>query len=364
MEKMQEALREKQQGTLIEVSQQTVEQYLWHWLVHMAKDRLRPRTYERYEQYVRLHLIPVLGKVKLQALSPQHIQIWKAKKLKEGLSPTTVKTMHMVLYKALSDAIKLELVTRNVCEMVSPPRQTHKELTVLTDEQARRFLEAVVGQPDEALFMVAIATGMRRGELLGLKWQDINFEERILRVRRTLNRVPTVLGKGAGMLVESEPKTKQSRRSIVLPAFALEALQRQKQLQTEWKHYAEDAWEEHEYVFTTPLGRYIHPNTLYRRFKVLLKQAGLPDLRFHDLRHSVASSLLSHGVHPKVVQEILGHSQISITLDIYSHVLPTMHVDAMEKLHQAFLGYHNPDVSGQKDDNNDEDAAGGILATV
>jgi hypothetical protein len=183
-------------------------------------------------------------------------------------------------------------------------------------------------------------------------------------VCRTLKRVPTVLGEGAGTLVEAEPKTKQSRRSMVLPAFALEALQRQKQLPTEWKHYAEDAWEEHDYMFTTPLGRYIHPHTLYRRFKVLLKQAGLPDLRFHDLHHSVVSSLLSHGVHPKVVQEILGHSQMSITLDIYSHVLPTMYVDAMEKLHRAFLCYPNPDISEQKDDYNDEDAAAGIFATV
>lgn len=356
-EKMQAALREKEQGVMVDASRQTVEQYLRYWLEHSAKDRIRPRTYERYEQYVRVHILPTLGKVKLQSLSPQHIQTWKSKKLKEGLSPTTVRTMHVVLHKALSDAIKLGLVSRNVTEMVSPPRKARQEMQVLTANQARQFLDAAKGEPDEALFIVALATGMRRGELLGLKWQDINFQEGILRVRRTLNRIPTVLGEGAGSLVESEPKTMQSRRSIVLPAFALEALQRQKLVQTKWRQNAGDAWEEHGYVFTTPTGRYIHPNTLYARFKALLKKAGLPDIRFHDLRHSVATQLLSSGVHPKVVQEILGHSQISMTMDIYSHVLPTMHQDAMDKLHRAFLG-KDENKTGEENDEDDENGSG------
>lgn len=359
-EKMQAALREKQLGTLVDASQQTVEQYLQQWLEHSAKDHIRPRIYERYEQYVRLHLIPLLGKIKLQALSPQHIQTWKSKKLKEGLSPTTVRTVHIVLHKALSDAVKLGLLMRNVSEMVSPPRKARQEMRVLSAGQARQFLDASVGQPDEALFTMALATGMRRGELLGLKWQDISFQEGVLRVRRTLSRVPTVMGEGAGMLVESEPKTSQSRRTIILPGFAIEALQRQSQLQAEWKQNAGAAWEEHGYVFTTPLGRYIHPNTLYARFKVLLKKAGLPDIRFHDLRHSVATLLLSSGVHPKVVQEILGHSQISMTMDIYSHVLPAMHQDAMSKLNQAFKDSSVNDVSKKEDDDN----ASGVLMPV
>jgi integrase len=361
-EKMQTDLREKEQGTLVDASRQTVEQYLQNWLEHSAKDHIRPRTYERYEQYVRLHIIPPLGKIKLQALSPQHIQNWKAKKLKEGLSSTTVRTMHVILHKALSDAVKLELVARNVTEMVSPPRKARQEMQVLTASQARQFMNIVIGQPDEALFILALATGMRRGELLGLKWQDIDFQESILCVRRTLNRVPTVMGEGAGSFVESEPKTMQSRRSIVLPGFALEALQRHKQIQAEWKHNAADAWEEHGYAFTTPLGRYIHPNTLYARFKALLKRAGLPDIRFHDLRHSAASLLLSNGVHPKVVQEILGHSQISMTMDIYSHVLPTMHQDAMEKLHQVFL--ENSESTQRLDQNKSDDDPGGVFATI
>src|SRR6266567_4058550 len=227
-ESMQAALREKQQGTLVDASQQTVEQYLKHWLEHSVKDSIRPRSYERYEQYVRLHLIPVLGRVRLQALTPQHVQTLKSKKMKEGLSPTTVSTIHIILHKALSDAVRLGLIARNVCDMVSPPRKQHKEMKLLTADQARKLLDAAVGYPNEALFVLALATGMRRGELLGLKWQDINLTGGVLQVRRVLNRVPTVLGDGAGLLVESEPKTKQSSRSIVLAGFALEALRKQK----------------------------------------------------------------------------------------------------------------------------------------
>lgn len=355
-EKMQAALREQQQGTLIDVSQQTVAQYLKDWLEHSAKDRIRPRTFERYEQYVRLHIIPTLGKVKLQALSAQQIQAWKSKKLKEGLSPTTVSAMHMVLHKALADAVKLGLVVRNVCELVSPPRKRRQEMKAFTEEQARQFLDAVAGHPHEAFFVVALATGMRMGELLGLKWQDISFREGMLHVRRTLSRVPTVLGEGAGSFVEAEPKTRQSRRSIVLSSIAVKTLQKHKQLQEIQKQNAEDAWEDHDYVFCNPLGRYIHPNTLRQQFQALLRKANLPAIRFHDLRHSVATLLLSSGVHPKVVQEILGHSQISMIMDIYSHVLPTMHQDAMDKLNQAFGD------SDVEDDGNDN--AGGVLASV
>ena len=177
-----------------------------------------------------------------------------------------------------------------------------------------------------------------------------------MHVRRTLSRVPTVMGEGAGSLVESEPKTRQSRRSIVLAGFALDALRKHKQLQDEWQKEAGDSWEGRDYVFCTPLGRGIHPNTLRKQFIALVGKAGVPAIRFHDLRHSVASLLLMRGVHPKVVQEILGHSQISITMDIYSHVLPIMHQDAMDQLHQAF--------AEQNEGEGDDDEGGGVLARI
>lgn len=344
---MQAALLEKQQGTLVTAPQQTVSQYLAYWLEHNVRDAVRPRTYERYESIVRLHIVPIMGKVKLQALTPQHINTLKSKKLKEGLSPTTVSAIHDMLHKALDDAVKMGLIARNVCDVVSHARKQHKEINPLMPEQARKLLEAAKGHPQEALFVLALATGMRRGELLGLKWQDINLDKGTLQVRRMLSRLPTQMGKENGDLyVEAEPKTKSSRRNIVIAGFALEALKEHRKRQNEMKRLAGDSWEEHDYVFCKALGQHLDPGGVLVQLKHLLEKAGLPDRRFHDLRHSAATLLLSMGVHPKVVQEILGHSVISMTMDIYSHVLPTMQRDAMDKLNQVFEGWNIPPAPG------------------
>lgn len=346
-DKMQAALLEKQQGTLVTAPQQTVSQYLAYWLEHNVRDAVRPRTYERYESIVRLHIVPIMGKVKLQALTPQHINTLKSKKLKEGLSPTTVSAIHDMLHKALDDAVKMGLIARNVCDVVSHARKQHKEINPLMPEQARKLLEAAKGHPQEALFVLALATGMRRGELLGLKWQDINLDKGTLQVRRMLSRLPTQMGKENGDLyVEAEPKTKSSRRNIVIAGFALEALKEHRKRQNEMKRLAGDSWEEHDYVFCKALGQHLDPGGVLVQLKHLLEKAGLPDRRFHDLRHSAATLLLSMGVHPKVVQEILGHSVISMTMDIYSHVLPTMQRDAMDKLNQVFEGWNIPPAPG------------------
>jgi integrase len=338
LEKLNAAREEKRRGTLVIAPQQTVTQYLAYWLEHTVKDAVRPRTYERYEAIVRLHIVPVFGKVKLQALTPQHVQTLKSKKLKEGLSPTTVSAIHEMLHKALDDAIKMGLLARNVCDVVSPPRKEHKEINPLTPDEARKLLKVAKGHPQEALFVLALATGMRRGELLGLKWQDVNLAEGTLQVRRILGRLPTQMGKDRGDLyIESEPKTKSSRRNIVLAGFALEALRQHRIRQEEVRRLAGDLWEDHDYVFCTSLGKHLDPGYgVLVQLKMLLKKAGLPEIRFHDLRHSAATLLLSNGVHPKVVQEILGHSEISMTMDIYSHTLPTMQRDAMDRLNRTF----------------------------
>lgn len=330
-EKLKVALRELQQGTLVTGPQQTVAHYLHEWLkVH--KQVIRPRSYERYEAIIRLHLVPMLGKLPLQKLTGQHLQRLYTEKLESGLSSTTVSAIHGMLHTALDDALKLGILTRNVCEAVSPPRKVHKEMKPLSPEQVRQLLEVAKGHPQEALFILALATGMRRGELLGLKWQDINFEQGVLQVQRALTRMPTGLG-----YKETEPKTRKSRRSIMLTAFAIEALKKHQARQLEMKKAAGDAWEEHDYVFCTAAGKHLHPgHDVLEELKKLLKKAGLPDVRFHDLRHSTATLLLSKGVHPKVVQEILGHSEISMTLDTYSHVLPTMQKAAMEGLNDFF----------------------------
>jgi integrase len=336
-EKLKKALYEQQQGMLVTGAQQKVGQFLTHWLEDVHKRSIRPRTYERYEEIVRLHLAPGIGYHQLQKLSAQHLQSFYAKKLEEGLSTTTVISFHNVLHKALETAVRWNLIARNPCDLVSPPRRKRFEIRPLSMQQIQQFLAVARGHRQEALFILALATGMRRGELLALKWQDLDLEQGTLQVRRILTRIPSRLpGKG---YEEAEPKTDKGRRSIALPSFAAEALRQHRLRQTEAKLKAGPAWQDRDYVFCTSIGTHLNPTRdVLDALKSLLEQAGLPDIRFHDLRHSSATMLLGMKVHPKIVQELLGHSQIAITLDIYSHVLPTMQEEAMHKLDEALGG--------------------------
>ena len=339
-EKLGSALHEKKQGTLVATPNQTVGQFLTDWLEHTHKQSVRPRTYERYEGVLRLHLVPALGRYQLQKLSAQHLQAFYTRKLEEGLSPTTVRYYHSVLHNALGSAVKWGFIPRNVCDLVTPPRKARFEMQPFSIEQVQTFLETVQGHRWEALFTLALATGMRQGELLGLKWQDINFATQTLQVRRILTRIQSATTK---VYVEAEPKTQQSRRNITIAAFALEALKQHRLRQIETKLKAGPFWEEHDYVFCTLTGTHLRPSHVVVEFKKLLKKAGLPDIRFHDLRHSAATLLLSLGVHAKVVQEMLGHTQISMTMDIYSHVLPSMQQDAVNKLNTLVIKRHEHD---------------------
>jgi integrase len=330
-EKLKQALHEQLQGTLVMAPQQTIAQFLVDWLENTHKKSVRPATYERYKDTIRLHLVPVLGSYRLQKLSAQHVQAFYAKKLNEGLSPTTVIYFHSVLHNALDTAVKWGLVPRNVCDLTSPPRKERFEIQPLSAEQVQQFLLAVRGHKWETLFTLALATGMRQGELLGLKWQDITFSRGTLQVRRILSRVMSE--RAVREFVEADPKTEQSLRSIPLAPFALSALREHRARQLEDKVKAGPAWQEHDYVFCTLTGTHLRPNHVYDEFKKILKRAALPAIRFHDLRHSTATLLFGLGVHAKVVQEMLGHTQISMTMDIYAHVLPGMQVDAVQRLH-------------------------------
>jgi integrase len=343
-EKLQAAFQEKQQGIVLEGTlRQTLGQFLADWLENSQKQTVRPRTYERYEEIVRLHIAPVLGRHRLQKLSAQHVQAFYTRKLNEGLSASTVGVFHNVLHKGLDTAMRWGLVPRNVCDLVSPPHAERFEIQPLTAEQAHQLLTAARGHRLEALFALALASGMRRGELLALKWQDINFATATLQVRRILSRVPSKMsGKG---FVETEPKTQKSRRSVVIAPFALEVLKQHRIHQLEAKLQAGPIWQDHDYVFCTSIGTHLNPSKdVLDQLKVLLKKAGLPDIRFHDLRHSAATLLLTEEVHPKVVQELLGHSSISMTMDVYSHVLPSMQQDAIGRLNSA-LGKYEGDTS-------------------
>lgn len=247
-----------------------------------------------------------------------HVQALYRDRLDAGLAPATVQKIHVVLHKALSQAVAWSLVPHNATEAIKAPRPDQKEARPLSREQARAFLAAAREDRLEALYVLAVTTGMRQGELLGLGWDDVDLSRGVVRVNRTL-------GRSGGRLLLGEPKTKKSRRTIPLSAKALDALKAHRKTQVEERIGLASLWEEYGLVFATRTGTPINPSNLRKRsFKRLLKKVGLPPVRFHDLRHTAATLLLMEGVHPKYVQELLGHANVSITLDTYSHVLPGM----------------------------------------
>lgn len=329
--KLHEAMREVEQGTLLPDRDQRLSQYLDYWLEQIERPTLKVGSYKRYRSILDNHLIPAFGHLQMRKLRVEHLDRFYTKKQADGLAPKTIHLIHNVLHKALETAVKRHYIARNVCDEAVLPRIPWREIRPLSKEQADRLLQAAKGHRLETLITLAITTGMRRGELLALTWDDIDLVEGRVQIRRTVNRY----GADAGYVV-SEPKTAKGRRSIILPSFVRDLLQQHRLHQQELKVQAGETWQEHGLVFASTIGTFFHPNRLLKEFNELLREAGLPHVRFHDLRHSAATLLLTMGVHPKVVQEILGHSDISMTLDIYSHVLPTMQQEAMARLDQAF----------------------------
>jgi integrase len=280
---------------------------------------VRKSTFDCYEVICRRHIVPALGGMKLSRLTPVHVQEFYRDKLDGGLASASVHKCHTVLHKALDQAVNWHLIPRNVCDGVKAPRAVPKEeMRTLSPEETRHFLEAARGDRLEALYVLAVTTGMRQGELLGLKWQDVDLEAKMLQVRRTLTR-------HGGKIALGEPKTKKSRRSIRLTSHAVEVLKAHLNRQLREIEILGDRYQDQGLIFTTDTGAPVNPSNLRQRsFAPLLKRAGLPHMRFHDLRHTCATLLLSRGVHPKFVQELLGHATIAITLDTYSHVMPSM----------------------------------------
>lgn len=326
-----QALRDRDAGLPIVGEKQTLAQYLALWLKDIAPT-IRPRSLQRYEEAVRLHINPHLGATTLSRLVPQQLQTFYTLKLEEGLAPATVARLHAVLRRSLGEAFRLGLVQRNVATLVRAPRPTHHEMRTFSPEQARTLLEAAHDDPLEALYVLAITTGMRRGELLALHWADINLDERFLQVRYTVQHV-----KGGGYIF-APPKTPRSRRKIALTGMAVEALRRHRRRQLEQRVELGAEWHDEDLIFTSADGHAIRANhVLQRMFTPLLQRAGLPLIRFHDLRHTAATLLLLQGIHPKVVSEMLGHATVSMTLDTYSHVLPDMQKDATAALDRLLV---------------------------
>jgi integrase len=326
------ALRDQQQGLPVVVERQTVAQFLRHWLADTAAHRLRPGTFRRYEELTRLHALPTLGKLPLAKLTPQQLSHLYGAKLAEGLSPRTVEFLHRVLHSALKEAVLWGLIARNPADAVKAPKPKRPPIHPLNQEQAQALLRAAEEDPLGALYVVAVMVGMRQGELLGLQWADIDWDSGRVRVRHTLQ-----WHKG-GQWSLDEPKTGHSRRSIRLPVTALQALKAHRAQQATQRLALGPAWHDHDVVFTNAVGRPIDPCALaHRGFPRLLQRAGLPKIRFHDLRHTYATLALLNGEKPKVVQETLGHASITLTMDTYSHLLPDMQEDAAARM-ERLLG--------------------------
>jgi integrase len=329
--KLERAWLEHKQGILATGPNQKVKDYIVQWFEDVHKPTIGLSSYVKYRNILYKHIIPALGGRQIRHVTPQHIQTFYTNLLKSGLSSSTVLSIHGLLHKAFNNAVTWNLVARNVFDTVSLPRLTTKELQLLSMEQAHTLLEAAKEHRLETLLIVVLATGMRHGELRGLRWHDINFEEKYLTVRRTVGQLA-----GHGY-VEREPKTAKGRRKIILPDFVIDQLKKHRMQQEEAKQKAANKWQERGLVFCNRHGGFIHQSNTMGMFRRLLEKAKLPlDLRIHDLRHSAATIFLSMGIHPKIVQELLGHSQISITMDTYSHVMPSMQQEAMDKWDTVF----------------------------
>ncbi len=325
-QKLRKAMTDSDAGLVFEAESLTVGNYLVQWLPGSVKGTVKQTTYECYERLMRLHLVPTLGRVKLKALTPAHVRALYKDKLDSGLSASTVQRIHALLHKALKQAMDDGFIPRNVTESAKAPRQSRKEMQSFTPEQTRVFLEAVREDRLGALYLLAIHTGLRQGELLGLRWDDVDFETGRLAVRRTLSGAK-------GGVTFTTPKNGKSR-SVRLTPQAIETLRVHRKRQLEERIKLAGLWQDHNLVFCTSKGTALNRHNIHRRsFKPLLEQAGLPhSFRFHDLRHNFATLMLTGGEHAKVIQEMLGHANINITLDIYSHVLPDMQEQAVNRL--------------------------------
>jgi integrase len=323
------ALKARDEGQVIPRGHGSVADLLENWLPGM-RPRIRYSTWRRYRQLIERHILPACGRISLARLSPMDVQRMVNRILGAGLSPTTAHHAHAVLRRALRDAVAAELVGRNVAAMVKPPPMAFREMQTLDADQARAFLAAGTGDRWEALWILAVTTGMRQGELLGLRWSDVDLDRGVLHVTGNLSRGPN------GLEV-TRPKTHRSRRPIRLSQTAVDAMRRQKAAQAAERLQVGAAWEDHQLVFCRPTGRPVTAAWLVRgRFQPLLKRAGLPLIRFHDLRHTAATLWFRSGVNPKIVQETLGHSRVAITLDTYSHMIPDLQLETARVMDELF----------------------------
>jgi integrase len=301
----------------------TIGEYLTSWL-ESVKTTLRPKTAIQYEQIVQHHIIPYIGKMKLKDLRPILVDQFYGKMLKDGIGVRTIRLTHSVLHVTLERAVKYELILRNPAHGAQVPKKNTAEMSVLDESQVSTFLTAAQGNRCQVMFHLAVVTGMRQAELFGLKWADISWTKGQLYVRRQAQRIP---GQGC---VLSEPKTRAGRRTIKLGEGTLNLLRQQSEKVKQDKAVAGRRWMDNDLIFPCSIGTPLDQSNVLGEFYTVLKNAGLPRIRFHDLRHTAASLILNHGVPVIVVSKILGHSKPSVTVDIYGHLYNEMQDQAAQ----------------------------------
>ncbi|MDQ3696220.1 MAG: site-specific integrase [Chloroflexota bacterium] len=327
-QKLRAAIQAVETGQVSADERLTVRAFVERWLSSI-EGSVRPATLRRYADLMRLHVLPTVGGVQLRRLAPLHVQELHALWREKGLSPTSCYHAHYILHRVLVQAARWRLITGNPCELVDAPRRGSPEMKTWDARQAAVALAAGDTTDLAALWRLALLCGLRRGELLGLRWDDIDLDRGSLAVRRTLSR-----GNG-GTWELGQTKTTAGRRSVALPASCVAALRAHRDRQGFERQRLGEVWEDHGFVFTNETGGPLHVNSLVVRYRRLIAAAGVPTIRFHDLRHTCATLLLAAGIHPKVVQERLGHSDISMTLNRYSHVMPGMQQQAADALDAA-----------------------------
>jgi integrase len=334
--RLTELLHQVDQGGYIKPVNLTVGAFLGQWLRDYVVTNVRARTEEGYRDIIIGHLIPGMGNIPLAQLNGAHLQEYYARALSNGrkdgeggLSPRSVLHHHRVLREALSHAVKWQLVSRNVADAVDPPRPEKVEMTALDNSGLLRLLDAARATMYFPLLHLVAYTGLRRSEALALRWQDIDLDLATLAVVRSVHRV-----RGKGM-VFTPPKTARSRRQVALsPSAALALRAHRDQQQALWADIGTPAG---DMVFCRIDGSPLRPDTVTHAFADLVKKAGIPHVRLHDLRHTHATLMMEQGVNPKVVSERLGHSSVGITLDLYSHVSPTLQADAALRFDRAMV---------------------------
>ena len=319
-----ELLRQVDTDSFVEPSGLTVGEYLLKWLRESVKGRVKNRTYEGYEGNVRRYLVPRLGAIRLEKLTSRHVQVMETELLEGGglegkaLSAQTVLQAHRVLTKALNDGVSSDILKRNVAQSVKPPRPSKFEHQTLDWDEVQAFVDGIPDDLHRTLVLVGLQTGLRRSELLGLQWRDLNFSAGILSVRRALIKLPS------GGLELNEPKNGQGR-VVDLPHESVG------ELEVHRKRGGREQTGNGNFVFCQSDGSPLDPDLVTQAFRRMAKGAGLEELRLHDLRHTHASLMLSKGIHLKIVSERLGHSNIGITGDLYSHVLPSVQEEAVSQ---------------------------------